>query len=116
MPEVMLDPGVNLQFVSSQNYHDLLKLLKHAVVVVTDSQGLQEESSILGVQCLTIGNSSNRPVTLSKGTNTLIGFDIQAIESKIVSVIEGDKIDGYPIDGWEGKAGQRIAKYTSEIE
>jgi len=116
MPEVMLDPGVNLQFVSSQNYHDYLKLLKHAVVVVTDSQGLQEESSILGVQCLTIGHSSNRPVTLSRGTNTLMGYEVGDIEAKIISIIEGDKIDGFPIDGWEGKAGQRIAKYISEIK
>ncbi len=116
MPEVMLDPGVNLQFVSSQNYHDLLKLLKYTAVVVTDSQGIQEESSVLGVQCLTIGHSTNRPVTLAKGTNTLMGYDTAAIETKIVEVIEGDRIDGIPIDGWEGKAGQRIAKYFSEIE
>jgi len=116
MPEVVLDPGVNLQFVSSQNYHDLLKLQKNAVLVVTDSQGLQEESSILGVQCLTLGQSTNRPITLSKGTNSLIGFDVSEIESKIVSIIEGDRIDGFPIDGWEGKAGQRIAKYFSEME
>ena len=116
IPEVMLDPGVNLQFVSSQNYHDLLKLLKNTVVVVTDSQGLQEESSVLGVQCLTIGQATNRPVTLTKGTNTLVGFDVDEIAAKIVEVIEGDKIDGFPIDGWEGKAGQRIAKYFSGIE
>ncbi|NQV41249.1 MAG: UDP-N-acetylglucosamine 2-epimerase [Candidatus Marinimicrobia bacterium] len=116
IPEVMLDPGVNLQFISSQNYHDWLKLLKNTVVVVTDSQGIQEESTVLGVQCLTIGHTTNRPVTLTKGTNTLLGFDIEQIEAKIVSIIEGDNIDGYPIDGWEGKAGQRIAKYFSEIE
>ncbi|NQT62782.1 MAG: UDP-N-acetylglucosamine 2-epimerase [Candidatus Marinimicrobia bacterium] len=116
MPEVMLDPGVNLQFVTSQNYHDMLKLLKNTVVVVTDSQGIQEESTVLGVQCFTIGHTTNRPVTLTKGTNTLVGFDVEQIEAKIVSIIEGDKIDGYPIDGWEGKAGQRIAKYFSEIE
>ena len=116
MPEVMLDPGVNLQFVTSQNYHDMLKLLKNTVVVVTDSQGLQEESTVLGVQCLTVGHTTNRPVTLTKGTNTLVGIDVDQIKAKIVSIIEGDKIDGYPIDGWEGKAGQRIAKYFSEIE
>lgn len=116
MPEVMLDPGVNLQFITSQNYHDWLKLLKNCVVVVTDSQGIQEESTVLGVQCLTIGHTTNRPVTLTKGTNKLLGFDLEQIEAKIVSIIEGDNIDGYPIDGWEGKAGQRIAKYFSEIE
>jgi len=116
MPEIILDPDVNLQFVSSQNYHDMLKLIKYSVVVVTDSQGLQEESSILGVQCLTMGHTTNRPVTLSKGTNTLMGFNVQEMESKIISIIEGDTIDSYPIDGWEGKAGQRIAKFLTEME
>lgn len=116
MPEIMLDPGTNLQFLSSQNYHDTLKLLKNASLIITDSQGLQEESSILGVQCLTIGNSTNRPVTLSKGTNTLVGYEPAEIEAKVVDVINGEKVDGYPIDGWEGKAGQRIAKYLTGTE
>lgn len=116
MPEIMLEPGTNLQFLSSQNYHDLLKLIKNASLIVTDSQGLQEESSILGVQCLTVGNTTNRPITLSKGTNTLVGSDPVEIEAKVVSVIEGDQIEGYPIDGWEGKTGQRIAKYFTGAE
>ncbi|MCF7825260.1 MAG: UDP-N-acetylglucosamine 2-epimerase (non-hydrolyzing) [Candidatus Marinimicrobia bacterium] len=116
MPEIILDPGLNLQFVSSQNYHDMLKLIKYSVVVLTDSQGIQEESSILGVQCLTLGHTTNRPVSLSKGTNTLMGFNVQEMESKIISIIEGDTIDGFPIDGWEGKAGQRIARFLIEMD
>lgn len=116
MPEIMLDPGTNLQFMSSQNYHDTLKLMKNSVLVVTDSQGIQEETSILGVQCLTLGNTTNRPVTLSRGTNTLVGLNAVEIEAKIISVIEGDKVEGFPIDGWEGKAGQRIAKFLTGAE
>jgi len=116
MPEVMLDPGTNLQFVTSQPYHDILKLVKNTAVVITDSQGLQEETSILGVQCLTIGSLTNRPITLARGTNTLMGFDVAAIQQKILSIIDGDRIDGFPIDGWEGKAAQRIARLISEFD
>lgn len=115
LPEVILDPGVNLQFLSSQNYHDWLKLLKNTVVVLTDSQGIQEEATVLGVQCLSLGLTTNRPITLTKGTNFVVGFDTNQIEAKLVSIIEGDHVDGYPIDGWEGKSGQRIAKYLSDL-
>ncbi len=115
MPEIMLETTDNLQFIPSQNYHDMLKLLKNAALVITDSQGLQEETSILGVQCLTLGLACNRPVTLSRGTNTLVGVDIASIREKILAIMEGDRIDGIPIPGWDGKASQRLLKFISEI-
>ena len=116
MPEIILDPGANLNFVTSQNYHDMLKLLKNTVLLITDSQGLQEESSILGVQCLTLGKVTHQPVTLSQGTNTLVGFQVSVLEEKIRAILNGDLVEGIPINGWEGKAGQRITKYLSEMD
>ena len=116
MPEIILESTDNLQFIASQNYWDMLKLLKNSALVITDSQGVQEESSILGVQCLTLGSSTNRPITLARGTNTLMGNDVPAIREKILEIMDGDRLDGYPIPGWDGKAGQRIAKYLSEIQ
>lgn len=115
IPEIMMDSSDNLQYISSQNYQDMLKLIKNAALVLTDSQGLQEETSILGVQCVTLGHASNRPITLSRGTNTLIGYDIPVLRSKILSILDGDTLEGYPMDGWEGKAGQRIAKILAEL-
>ncbi|NQV30853.1 MAG: UDP-N-acetylglucosamine 2-epimerase (non-hydrolyzing) [Candidatus Marinimicrobia bacterium] len=114
MPEIILESTDNLQFMNPQNYLDTLKLLKNTALLVTDSQGLQEESTILGVQCLTLGSITNRPITLARGTNTLVGTDVTGIRTKILSIMDGDRLDGYPIPGWEGKAGQRIAKYLSE--
>ena len=114
-PEILLDATDNLQFISSQNYYDTLKLMKSASLVLTDSQGIQEETSVLGVQCLTLGHFSNRPITLKKGTNTLMGYDVPFIREKIVSIIEGDRLDGYPIEGWDGKASQRFAKNLIEM-
>lgn len=116
MPEIILDPGANLSFITSQNYHDMLKLLKNAVILITDSQGLQEESSILGVQCLTLGQVTHQPATLSQGTNTLVGYQVSQIEDKIRAILNGELVEGLPINGWEGKAGQRIAKYLSETD
>ena len=116
IPEIILDSSENLQFIPSQNYHDMLKLVKNAALVITDSQGLQDETTVLGVQCLTLGEFSNRPITLSKGTNTLMGLDVPNLKKTILSVMDGDRIDGIPIDGWDGKAGQRLLKFLSEIE
>lgn len=115
IPELMLESTDNFQIVDSRNYHDMLKLLKNAALVITDSQGIQEESTLLGVQCLTPGNTTNRPITLTKGTNTLVGFDVNNVRSSINSIVEGKTINAYPIDGWDGKAGQRIAKHISGI-
>ncbi len=106
----------NFQFVSSQPYRDMLKLLKHATCVITDSQGLQEETSILGVQCLTLSRSTNRLVTLSKGTNTLHAFDLEGIQSRLNDIIQGRLHEGVAITGWDGKASQRIAKFISEMQ
>jgi len=108
------DPS-NLQFVSSQPYRDMLRLIKSAALVITDSQGLQEETSILGVQCLTLGHATNRMVTLSKGTNTLHSYDLAGIESRVSDIVGGHLREAFAIEAWDGKTSQRIAKYISGI-
>ncbi len=115
IPELMLESTANLQLVSSRNYHDMLKLQKNAALVITDSQGIQEESTILGIQCLTMGDQTNRPITLSKGTNTSTGFDVEHLRARIIGIMEGDSKEAYPIQGWDGKVGQRIVKYISDF-
>jgi UDP-N-acetylglucosamine 2-epimerase (non-hydrolysing) len=115
-PEIILDSTDNLQFVSSHNYHDMLKLIKNATLVITDSQGVQEETTQLGVQCLTVGNEMNRPVTFSVGTNTLAGFDISEIRTNILSILSGETKEASPIDLWDGKVGQRIADFISSTD
>ncbi|MEA3287447.1 MAG: UDP-N-acetylglucosamine 2-epimerase [Candidatus Marinimicrobia bacterium] len=115
IPGLILEFTDNLQLVSSRNYHDMLKLLKYAALVLTDSQGLQEESTVLGIPCLTIGHQTNRPITLARGTNSLVGFDIDEIRTKILSIMEGEVMAAHPVNGWDGKAGQRIAKFISDF-
>lgn len=104
-----------LEFISSQPYRNLLKLLKHAALVVTDSEGLQEESSILGISCITVGSLSNRLSTFTRGTNTHGGRSVAQIREAIESVLEGDSREAAPSPGWDGKSGQRLALFISEL-
>ncbi len=115
IPELIMDSGANLQIVSSRAYRDMLRLIKSAAVVITDSQGIQEEASVLGVQCLTLGTTSNRPVTMTRGTNRFAGYDVDKIRAEIMAILDGEIREGYPIDGWDGKASQRIAKLIAEM-
>jgi len=91
------------------SYLDNLSLLAGAAVVLTDSGGLQEESAVLGVPCLTLRENTERPVTLSRGTNRLVGNDPDRIRRAFVSALRGDWPRGQEIPLWDGKAAERIA-------
>ena len=106
----------NIQFAASVNYREMLNLIKNSALVLTDSQGLQEETSILGVQCLTFGESTNRMITLSKGTNTLHSYDIASIAERIADILGEHVREGVPMAGWDGKAARRIAEFISGIQ
>jgi UDP-N-acetylglucosamine 2-epimerase (non-hydrolysing) len=95
--------------IGPQPYLDSLSLLSGAAVVLTDSGGLQEESSVLGVPCLTLRENTERPVTVSLGTSRLVGNDPDAIRAAFAEVLEGSWHQGQPISLWDGKAGERVA-------
>jgi UDP-N-acetylglucosamine 2-epimerase (non-hydrolysing) len=92
-----------------QGYLDMLGLLGSAKVVLTDSGGLQEETTALGVPCLTLRNSTERPITLEQGTNTLVGLDRELILSNLVAVLRGEGKKGCMPELWDGCAAERIA-------
>jgi UDP-N-acetylglucosamine 2-epimerase (non-hydrolysing) len=91
------------------SYLDNLSLLAGAAVVLTDSGGLQEESAMLGVPCLTLRENTERPVTLTHGTNRLVGNDPDRIRRAFVSALRGDWPRAREIPLWDGKAAERIA-------
>ena len=99
-----------LRLTRPLRYLDFLSLEKSAAVVVTDSGGVQEETTWLGVPCLTFRDGTERPVTVTTGTNTVIGRDPERLHAALLSVLagRGRRAGGRP-DLWDGRAAQRIA-------
>jgi UDP-N-acetylglucosamine 2-epimerase (non-hydrolysing) len=88
-------------------YLDFLCLMKHAAVVVTDSGGIQEETTILGVPCVTVRENTERPVTVESGTNTIAGTNTDTIKDAVRHQI-GRKWTGGVPKNWDGQAAARI--------
>ena len=100
----------NLHIVAPQGYFQFLDLMAHARLVLTDSGGIQEETTILGVPCLTIRENTERPITITEGTNILVGTDPQIIITEARAVLNGKtKAGGIP-ELWDGQAAGRIVK------
>ncbi len=100
----------NIRFLEPLPYLDFLGLQKHAAVVITDSGGIQEETTYLGVPCLTVRENTERPVTITIGTNVLVGRDTAVLASELKRVLtEERKNKGIP-PLWDGHAAERIAK------
>ena len=91
-------------------YLDNLSLLESAAVVLTDSGGLQEESSILGVPCLTLRENTERPITIELGTSRLVGNDPERIRAAWGEVLAGTWTKAREIPLWDGQAGLRVAR------
>jgi UDP-N-acetylglucosamine 2-epimerase (non-hydrolysing) len=92
-----------------QGYLEMLGLLSGAALVLTDSGGLQEETTALGVPCLTLRDSTERPITVEQGTNTVVGTDRAAILAGVEEVRAGRGKRGRVPELWDGAAGPRIA-------
>ncbi len=99
-----------IRLLPPQGYLEMLGLMRSAKVVVTDSGGLQEETTALGVPCLTVRENTERPVTIAEGTNTLVGTDAGAIMAAFKDVVATGGKAGRQPEFWDGKAGQRIAQ------
>jgi UDP-N-acetylglucosamine 2-epimerase (non-hydrolysing) len=93
-----------------QPYGTNLSLLADAGVVLTDSGGLQEESAVLGVPCLTMRENTERPITVELGTSRLVGNDPERIRGAFAEVLQGRWRQGQAIPLWDGQAGARVAQ------
>jgi len=89
-------------------YREFLGLMEGARVVVSDSGGIQEETTFLGIPCITLRTSTERPITVSHGTNMLVGEDLEAAWSAVERVSRGNRARAEPIDGWDGHAADRV--------
>jgi len=93
-----------------QPYVANLSLLADSAMVLTDSGGLQEESTVLGIPCLTMRENTERPVTVELGTSRLVGNDQDRIREAFAEVLGEHWPRGQPIPLWDGKAGLRVAR------
>jgi UDP-N-acetylglucosamine 2-epimerase (non-hydrolysing) len=99
-----------LCLMDAKSYLEFLALQQGATVVITDSGGMQEETSFLGVPCLTLRENTERSITVSQGTNQLIGRDISLLKSEVRRILAGDIKKASSIPLWDGNAADRIAQ------
>jgi UDP-N-acetylglucosamine 2-epimerase (non-hydrolysing) len=105
----------NIIFVEPLSYLEFIFLEKNARFIITDSGGVQEESTFLGIPCFTLRDNTERPITVIKGTNIIVGSDINKLKIHIDKFFKGQIKKGHNPVFWDGKAGARIAKIISEI-
>lgn len=108
-----------LSLIEPLPYLEFLALQQRAAMVITDSGGIQEETTFLGVPCLTVRENTERPITISRGTNQLVGRDLQQLRRAAASILESNSelesnTEGKPdvnrVPLWDGHAAERIAE------
>ncbi|MEQ8676905.1 MAG: UDP-N-acetylglucosamine 2-epimerase (non-hydrolyzing) [Aggregatilineales bacterium] len=103
----------NLKLIAPVGYLDFLALQQHATLVVTDSGGVQEETTYLGIPCLTVRPNTERPITIEKGTNRLV-TDISILLDEAKNALDRPKTSDQIIELWDGRASERIVEHIIE--
>ncbi len=106
----MTQKAHGLMIIEPLGYMEFLSLMSEARLVLTDSGGIQEETTVLGVPCLTLRDNTERPVTIDQGTNVLVGTSAHRILTAVSKVLSGAFPKGQIPELWDGKAAQRIAE------
>jgi UDP-N-acetylglucosamine 2-epimerase (non-hydrolysing) len=100
----------DLHLIDPVGYVDFLALARRAAAVLTDSGGVQEETTYLGVPCFTLRDNTERPITLIQGTNRLLGLDVAAIDRIPELLAQGATAPLRPPEGWDGQAAERVTE------
>jgi len=106
-------PG-GVRLLEPLSYLPFLGLVSRSRLVLTDSGGIQEETTVLGIPCLTLRSNTERPVTCQDGTNVIVGWDPQAIREAAYAVLGGRVPKGRIPEKWDGKAAERIVSVLLE--
>lgn len=115
---IILEQDLSLRdviFIDPLSYHEFIFLLKNSIGVITDSGGVSEETTYLGIPCITLRNTTERPETVDIGTNVLVGNDLKKLESYIKDIVSNNFKHGDIPKKWDGMASIRIAKTLSEL-
>lgn len=105
----------NLHFVDPLGYLEFNYLVKHALVVLTDSGGITEETTVMNVPCMTLRENTERPETCEIGTNVLVGNDAKKIEAAFKKLLSGAWKQGQVPELWDGLTSKRITTHLIEI-
>jgi UDP-N-acetylglucosamine 2-epimerase (non-hydrolysing) len=105
-----MDISPELILTDPIGYIDFLSLVKNARLIITDSGGIQEESTYLGIPCVTLRNNTERPITVKIGTNYLAGTDMSNADRIISEALDGNVKKGSIPELWDGKAAERICQ------
>ncbi len=107
-------PGAGIRCMDPVGYLDFMALVANARIVLTDSGGIQEETTVLGVPCLTLRENTERPVTVTHGTNRVIGASPERIVSESTKVLDTPLQPAVPPPLWDGQAAERIVNILEE--
>jgi UDP-N-acetylglucosamine 2-epimerase (non-hydrolysing) len=113
--ELALPDCPTLRLVEPLGYLEFLALQSGARVLITDSGGVQEETTYLGVPCLTLRPNTERPVTVEVGTNVLLGNDLSALRRSVAEILAGRFKRGRIPELWDGQAAERIANLIAAV-
>lgn len=111
---VAADQPQGLWMTDPLGYLELLHLNMSAKMVITDSGGLQEETTVLGVPCITLRHNTERPITCEVGTNVIVGNDRDAIAHHASAILKGEAPRGGIPEKWDGRAAERIVEILSD--
>ncbi len=106
----VLPPMPGLRLVDPLPYLDFLELMANARCVLTDSGGIQEETTALGIPCLTLRHNTERPITVTRGTNRVVGTEPDAIYESWREIADGKWPEGELPELWDGKAAARVVR------
>ncbi|EMS32420.1 UDP-N-acetylglucosamine 2-epimerase [Mariniradius saccharolyticus AK6] len=104
-----------LHMIEPLGYLEFNFLVENAKCVITDSGGITEETAVMGIPCMTLRDNTERPETISRGTNELIGTDPKAIKPNMEKLFSGNWKKGGEIEKWDGKTSERIVQHLLNI-
>lgn len=115
MDALGISPSPHLRMIAPMGYLDFLSVLQAARFVITDSGGVQEETTFLGVPCLTLRTTTERPVTVTQGSNTLVGDDPRVLHPLVQKLNRAKVRRRTHPRFWDGRAAERVAKIISTL-
>ena len=105
----------NIKIIDPLGYKDFIKLWSNSKFIITDSGGIQEETTALKIPCLTIRDNTERPITISLGSNTLVGSDKNKILNAVDQILKNQYKKSFIPKFWDGMASKRIIKILNDI-